>query len=175
MKNDSGHWLTSRRKLFARKTNCLITALAVFAKSCSSGLFDRICWNVCLVEELHFMKKTKNRNSDIIILVLKNAPWWLIDITISLYFHVQIKMCCNEIETDNIIHVYFQAKIAKAVKEYKFFSSNCWCYLTFSLHSLFITCQFYCNRNVIYIFFLVYEWMFVLTFLVGSHSFQYLI
>ena len=30
-------------------------------------------------------------------------------------------MCYHEIETDNIIHVYFQAKTAKAVKEYNFF------------------------------------------------------
>ena len=42
-------------------------------------------------------------------------------ITILLYFHVQIKMCYNEIETDNIIQLYFQDKTAKAVKKIFFF------------------------------------------------------
>ena len=36
--------------------------------------------------------------------------------TIILYFHVQIEICCNEIDSDNIIHVYIQAKTDKAVK-----------------------------------------------------------
>ena len=35
---------------------------------------------------------------------------------IILYFHVQIEICRNEIESDNIIHVNIQAKTAKAVK-----------------------------------------------------------
>ena len=48
------------------------------------------------------------------ISVLKNALR-VIHITIILYFHVQIEICCNEID-DNIIHVYIQAKTDKAVK-----------------------------------------------------------
>ena len=34
---------------------------------------------------------------------------------IILYFHVQIDICCNEIDSDNIIHVSIQAKTANAV------------------------------------------------------------
>ena len=48
------------------------------------------------------------------ISVLKNALR-VIHITITLYFHVQIEICCSEID-DNIIHVYIQAKTDKAVK-----------------------------------------------------------
>ena len=35
--------------------------------------------------------------------------------TIILYFHVQIEICCYEIDSGNIIHVYIQAKTDKAV------------------------------------------------------------
>ena len=48
------------------------------------------------------------------ISVLKNALR-VIHITIILYFHVQIEICCNEIE-DIIVHVYLQAKTDKAVR-----------------------------------------------------------
>ena len=47
------------------------------------------------------------------ISVLKNALR-VIHIIIILYLHVQIEICCNEV--DNIIHVYIQAKTDKAVK-----------------------------------------------------------
>ena len=43
------------------------------------------------------------------------------------------------------------------------------------LYSLFIACQFYGKRNVIFVFFLVCERVFVLIFLVGFRNFQYLI
>ena len=37
-------------------------------------------------------------------------------ITIIIYFHVQIEICCKEIDFDNIIHVYIQAKTDEAIK-----------------------------------------------------------
>ena len=40
----------------------------------------------------------------------------VIHITIILYFHVQTEICCSEIDSDNIIHIYIQAKTDKAVK-----------------------------------------------------------
>ena len=39
-----------------------------------------------------------------------------IHITIIIYFHVQIEICCKEIDSDDIIHVYIQAKTDEAVK-----------------------------------------------------------
>ena len=48
------------------------------------------------------------------ISVWKNALR-VIHITIILYFHVQIEICCNE-KDDIIIHVYIEAKTDKAVK-----------------------------------------------------------
>ena len=70
-----------------------------------------------LIEKVHFINKSRNRTiSDIHISVLKNMLMRVIHITIILYFHVQIEICCNEIDSDNIIHIYIQAKTDKAVK-----------------------------------------------------------
>ena len=33
-----------------------------------------------------------------------------------IYFHVPIEICCNEMDSGNIIHVFIQAKTVKAVK-----------------------------------------------------------
>ena len=63
------------------------------------------------------MNKSGNRTiSDIHISVLKSALMRAIHITIIIYFHVQIEICCKEIDSDNIIHVYIQAKTDEAVK-----------------------------------------------------------
>ena len=51
--------------------------------------------------------------------------------------------------------------------------SDCWHFLISRL--IIFRCQFYGKRNVIFMIFLVYEQIFVLSFLVGFRSFQQLV
>ena len=96
--------------VFAKNINILIMPLTVFAKSSSLEVYLTEPARSMSDWESSFYKQIKK----------ENYPWHTYisfeKRAESHSYYVQIEICCNEIDSDNIIHVYIQAKTDKAVK-----------------------------------------------------------